>query len=293
MDKGLGRRPFGRGFVSSLIFVFGIIAPGFIFAQSWQTQEFLSEMQSRAGFYRFAFWVDGLRSVSRIRFGTDGTDRYHPFSNTMVLAEDLSDGGGRLKTWSQQGPMNLGTLAHESFHSFYSNHLSRSPQLRPAWDWMQRRSGALYRDLPKAKAKIALEEAYASLIGNLVTSRVTIARMLELRANDPERCASGIELGERFWKSSWNQEVKGYYSRDGIGEYWTDRMKERWAGVTGGDSDLPPDGTYFVDIPLNEVDRNWVSRQLFENRIQSAFEVTFKKELESLPCFKKEVDEVF
>jgi hypothetical protein len=204
----------------------------------------------------------------------------------MVLAENFSDNGGRLKSWSRLGPLNLGTLAHESFHSFYTNHLKKEPRYRAQWNWMRSRPAQLYRDLPEAKAIIALEEAYASSLGDLISSRVTIARMLELRATEEDRCVSSIELAERLWKITWDQDVMGYYSRDGIGEYWVDRMKELWAGIRGRDSGLPVDGTYFVETPLAEIDRKWISQNLLEGRIQRAYQVTFKKELESLPCYE-------
>ncbi len=256
-------------------------------AQAWQTDEFFAEQQELAPFYGFRFWSLGLKSVARIRFSDDGTDRFHPLRNLIVLGSGYGDGGGRLKPWSKLGPIELGTLAHESFHAYLHNHMRRNPNLAHQMSWMNRRSEDLYRDEVRGvKAKIALEEAYASFVGMLVTSHWTLSRILRLQGVEEEKCESAKALAEKLWERSWTENVLGYYSRDGIGEYWADRLKELWASLRGTDSGIPVDGTYFVETPLTETDKNWIGRQLFEGRVSRAFHVSFAHELSNLPCVK-------
>lgn len=255
-------------------------------SQSWRSEAFIQDLLRQHTFYAFPFWVQGLSSVSRIEFDSDRVNQYRWFLNAMTLDDSMSDESGRLLTVDEMGPMSLGTLAHESYHAYLQNFVRQHSAFRNQKEWLSRRATALYRELPKGKAETALEEAYASFLDISITSHRTVSRILKLRATDEEQCERSIQLGERLWKSTWDQPVYGYYYRESVGEYWTDQAKRIWARVRGVDDGLPVDGAYFVETSLNQVDRNWVAHELFRGRIQNDFDASFEHLLIETPCWE-------
>lgn len=282
----LSRRVFRAG----LLGLTGFFIVQSLGAQSWQSEQFIQSVRREAPIYLLNFWALGFQSVSRIKFNEDGVDQYRPLRNIMYLNDNLSDGGGRLKELAKIHPNYLATLAHESFHSYLQNYVRKAPALRIQNRWMLTRPKQLYRELSDEKAAIALEEGYASLIGMLVQSHVSILRMLNSSGRQEEKCESAVSLSRKLWSVNESQQVFGYYSRDGIGEYWTDRFKNLWSSITGKESGLPEDGTYPVNVALETLDRQWVYREIFQNRFQDSFEESFKEVLKDLPCMKSSED---
>ncbi|MDB5038533.1 MAG: hypothetical protein JWQ35_2061, partial [Bacteriovoracaceae bacterium] len=185
-------------------------------AASWQTNSFLKSING--SLYDFPFLVEGLNSVRAIGFKKDTTAQYQSFFNRIVLGLGIDDGAHRLKGLEGLDPEDFGTIAHESFHAFKANFIDQDPRFGAMKIWMKRRAEIVYGDLSESKRETALEEAYAVFIGDVISTRLNVQRILDRR---PEmKCSIKQRMAESFWNIEWSSSVNGYYYRDGLGEYW-------------------------------------------------------------------------
>lgn len=242
------------------------------FADTWQTGQFLKSLEGRD--LDLPFWRDGLKSVNGIDFNNRYSAYYKNFTNRLGLEESASDGGDRLLSFDEMSRINLGTLAHESLHAFFANHLSQRKEYRDLHQEFRLRARTLYWDLPPQKAYQALEEAYAVFIGNTITqvrwADWTIQHYEKQASVD---CDQANTFLQRMWSQNWLENIYGYYYRDSIGEYWEDQFQKVWAWLNDDPSLQPPqENLIFVETSIEDYDRQWISSNLFENRLNQNFQ---------------------
>jgi hypothetical protein len=247
---------------------------------------FLRTLQGKGQPYNMNFWNTGLRSLSGITFTDESAYSYLVFFNTLTLPKSLSYPSGTLKAFHQIPSTNLGFLAHEAFHSYIANHVMIDRKAYSKQRWMQFRSQNLYRDegIESSKAYVALEEAYATFVGNMVMSarglELSIGRMADRGDVDCER---SMDFIQKRWAVDWNQEVKGYYYRDSYGDYYSDQLRHLWSRVTGGEPP-PLDTERYVLTALQRADRDWISREVFEGNFSESPTEFFNGLLVQLGC---------
>lgn len=245
---------------------------GSVFA-SWQTDQFVKSIEKSGDQFKFEFWLRGIDSVINVSFRNDSTEKFQPLWNTIVLGTSYDDGAQRIRKWDQLSPINLGILAHESFHAYIHNFIFYEREWKPEKDWMTSRAVVLFHELPRSKALVAMEEAYASFIGNVVTAARTIQKALE--RNSQASCLQSYLLFKSIWERTWNDPVRGYYDRDGLVEYYSDRMKWIVHRVSGSEEEIRLGEPIFTERSITDVDRNWISRTLFEGKFLSSFDKSF------------------
>jgi hypothetical protein len=254
-------------------------------AAAWQTEPFLKSIQG--GFFDFDYLGKGLRSINSVNFKPDTVNQYQSFFNRMVLTASMGDGANRIRIFKNLSPIDFGILAHEGFHAFKANLLDAKPEYASSKEWLEIRSRIIFDGLPEGKGAVALEEAYASFIGSMVTSKVQLSKMI-LRPTE-KNCIDRVSFLQRMWAADWNAEVKGYYYRDGIGEYWVDQGKALWVLASEGRKAyaelLNSDGAIFVDQSLPKLDKDWIAENIFEGKIRVEFKDTFKDELKEVGCY--------
>lgn len=245
---------------------------GIGFADSWQTGQFLKSLEDRN--LDFPFWRQGLESISGIDFNNTYSNQYRPFTNRLGLEQSMSDGADRLLPFDEMSRIDLGTLAHESWHAYFANFISQRPEYKSIYNEFKLRARSLYWDLPAEKAYQALEEAYAVFIGNTITQVRWVDWSVHHYENQDEvDCDKARSFLQRMWENNWHAEVFGYYYRDSVSEYWEDQMKSAWAWLSGDDSARPPrEGLIFVEKSLGESDRQWISSRLFGGLLKQSFQ---------------------
>jgi hypothetical protein len=253
-----------------------------------QVQPFLSSIEQTP--YDFRFYREGLLSVHAIQFQDGYRNAYETFFNRLILQSSLDDGSGRLKTMQAMTRNGFGILGHEAFHAFKANILSSRPQGQRLIAFLRARANSLYTEIPSKKREVTLEEAYATFVGWTLEGYVSVGSILHTMAEDEVAdCARRLEVLESIWKSTWGAETKGYWYRDGIGEYWSDQFKAVHILITKGRKAwkefVGRDNVHFVEQNLQTADRDWISRHLFEGRIGESFEETFATELQNLSCW--------
>lgn len=277
----LGRRLRIVGLLSLSIICTGSFAQ----AEPWQTKDFLNSLEDRDA-YNADFWSLGLHSVFSIEFEEGYTAQYRPFLNYIQLSESMGDRALRLKGFDELSHIQLGTLAHESFHSFVQNYIKTSDEYSFHKEWMSSRSRVLHgEELSKHKAYVALEEGYALFIGSLITQRRNIEKMIKRRQEriGEGHCEDSIDLADQFWFRVWEDDVFGYYYEDGVGEYWINTGKSIWNSISGSDLEVK-DGPIFVDRSITEVDKDWIADYLFEGRMPRDVLEAFSDSLREANC---------
>lgn len=256
-------------------------------AKSWQISPFFQSLEDRGSAYDFRFLREGLQSVNKVKFKPGHTNQFRPFLNHIVLSDSMSDGAKRLKEFDEMSRIDLGTLAHESWHAFHENRIKQYSSLRPQKHWMQRRSENLFYRIPSNKALVALDEAYALFIGDIYISMRWVDWMLERAAENEELDCSALEERlSRSWELTWTHPIYGYYYRNDIDEFYIDQAKKVWSWLSGGSDDSPagPDGEIYVDVSINDTDRDWVARNLFENKVTRDYLDSFGERLSDVGC---------
>jgi len=257
-------------------------------AAEWQTDAFLKSIKKTGQDYDFQFWREGLKSVYSLSFKDGATNQYRPFLNRMILGSSMSDGADRIKSWDQLNAIDLGTLAHESWHAYHHNFIDRDDRLSDQEKWLHRRAPDLYWRISRHKADAALDEAYALFIGSAVTTHRWIKwsfKRFKDGRDQNSTCEKLVKLAKGLWERNWDLKVEGYYYRDQIWEYWIDHSKEVFGHLIGSDKyDLPPDGAIFTKQSITNVDRDWISENIFEGRWTRDFNSSFSKDLKESGC---------
>lgn len=274
-----------RGVFYLFIFVSGVVGTkGEVRADPWQTEPFLNSIEGSA--FDFKYIHEGLESIHSVRFGEDVINQYQQFFNRMTLNKSMDDGAKRIRSIEKLSVGDLGTLLHESFHAFKANHMDVDATYRHYKSWFEARADVVFGDLPKDKRRVALEEAYASFIGLIGDTRAAFSRMIKQPSEND--CELRLAYMRRLWVVDWQQEIKGYYYRDGIGEYWADQIGGLWTLVTEGSKAYGQyknsDGAIYVSEALPELDKRWISANIFEGRISKDFDQTFTKDLKDIGC---------
>lgn len=248
-----------------------------------QVKRFLGSLKTADIDFQYA--ERGLNSVSGVSF-EDEVNHYQPFLNRLVLMPTMSDGQNAIHEASQLSAIDAGIVFHEAFHAYKANFIDKRSELSALKGWLESRAKELFPDLPKNKRETALEEAYASFIGNMVTAKLNLAPiLLKTKAQDCER---RIVLVDRLWNARWSDEIKGYYYRDGVGEYWAIRAKAMWILTTQGRRAyleyMDSQREIFTEASLTETDRAWISMNILESRLTSDFRTSLSKEIQSSAC---------
>lgn len=256
-------------------------------AAPWQFKPFLKSLEESP--YNQVFIQKGLSSVSALKFKDDVVNQYQPFFNRIVLQKSMDDGANRIKPISTIDVVDLGVLAHESFHAFKANFIESDPKYARLKDWMANRSRNLYLGIPSvSKRAVAMEEAYAVFIGWSMTTRSSLSKILVQAKREGADCATSIDLAKRLWAVHWKSDVDGYYYNDGIIEYWTSKAEALRILVTKGKKAyrdyVDQDETIFINDKLQPLDKKWISENIFNGSMKESFEETFAKSLQELNC---------
>ena len=240
--------------------------------------------------YRFNFLVKGLSSVHQIELRQGSTNQYQPFFNKLVLSMTAGDRAGRLKSRHELSDTDFGTVAHEAYHAYLANFIRVLPEFSAHKRFLERRAQNLYLEIPSKKRETALEEAYASFIGWLLQSHAHIDKVLRrpVEGESRQRCEGRLNLLKAIWGRSWDAEINGYWYRDGVVEYWMEQAKGVGILVTDGMDAwkrfLESDGANMVDADLQNLDRQWISQNLFEGKLSASFDSSFSQALEGFSC---------
>lgn len=279
---GAARSKFGSGLFVSTIFLGGFSVSAATL--SWQIEPFLTSIKGTP--YNFQYVRDGLSSVNSVRFGNDVVNQYQSFFNRITLSMTMNDGAKRIKRLNAISNGDLGTLLHESFHAYKANHMDVDAVHLRDRAWFEARAAVVFGDLSTEKGRVALEEAYASFIGLIIDTRLSFSRMIS-RPSDKD-CELRFAYLRKLWEVDWHQDIKGYYYRDGIGEYWAHQLDGLWTLVTEGTKAYGEfknqDGAIYVNEALPELDKLWISEKLFEGQITRDFDHTFAAELKAVGC---------
>ena len=241
-----------------------------------QTKPFLKSIKETP--YNYEYLVEGLRSIHALRFNKGQANHYEPFWNRLNLQDSLGDRAKRLKRVSELSPLQLGVLAHEAFHPFYSNKIKSDPKYKGYKKFMANRADVLYKKHPRKKRDVALEEAYASFLDSLFSGYKTIEKILRSESYKAD-CKSAIELTEKFWKSAWKSTTNGYYYRDSISEYWFDQYKGLRILTTKGrvayKRYLNRDRAVYVKEGIQAIDKKWIVRNILKGKMSPSWQETF------------------
>lgn len=239
---------------------------------SWKTDSFLGSIQRSGSQYSFEFWNRGLSSVSDVDFRSDSTAKFLPFWNKMVLEKSHDDGAERIHAWHRLSTTDLGTLAHESFHAYVHNFILRHPAWSHERAWLEKRAPVVFYDIHPSKTFVALEEAYASFIGNIVTS----ARSIDvIMSKSTPNCVGRERVVRNIWSQIWKEKIQGYYYRDSFTEYWEDRAQWALDKMRGQESEVEFGEAIFTESSISQADRQWISLVLFEGRWSENFDQSF------------------
>lgn len=254
---------------------------------SWQSDSFLDSIERSGKLYSFEFWTRGLSSVFSVKFDDESTAQFQPFWNKIVLHTSHNDGAERIRQWDRMSSIDLGTLAHESFHAYVHNFIFRESDWRREKEWMKNRAPVVFYEIEKRQAMVAMEEAYASFIGNVVTTARTVEQVVN--RNSRATCAQNYQMVQNIWSRTWKDPVQGYYYRDSVLEYWADRA--RWIGqqMTGEKGEVRFGEPIFTENSISEVDKRWISQNIFEGRWTRDFNSSFPEIVERLEaCIAQE-----
>jgi len=257
-------------------------------AQTRQTRGFLDSITEDGQNFDFYFFREGLAAVNSITFDHTQTAHFKPFWNSINLDRTSDDGAGRIRSWENLSAIDLGVLAHESFHAFVFHYWKSETEWQNLKDWFGARARVLFYELSSHDAQVALEEAYASFIGNMITSARTLQNILS--RYDGEHCARTHEMLKRLWERSWNQDVRGYYYRDGVVDFWSDRAHWLFKKIKGEKPHADFGEPIFTERGITKLDRKWISRNLFEDRWNENFDESFPEVAEELSlCAEEEL----
>jgi hypothetical protein len=274
-------------FFGSVGLLLGLLVPC-TEAQTRQTQSFLNSLSEDGEYFDFEFFRKGLSSVQSITFDHHQTAHFKPFWNSINLDRTSNDGAGRIRAWHLLSPIDLGVLAHESFHAFVFHFWNRHLDWQREKEWFETRARVLFHDLAPHDARVALEEAYATFLGNTITSARTLLNIVD--RYEGEHCGRTHEMLRRLWQKSWEQPTPGYYYRDGIVDFWADRARWLFDRVKGGSSRADFGEPIFTKTTITRLDRKWISNLLFEGRWNENFDQSFPEIAEKLEdCSQEEL----
>jgi len=266
--------------------ILGIFSVGSVSAYEWQVEDYLQSIRApRAIKLNSPFMFLGLRAAKGIEFSNSGTNRYQSFMGRLVLNDTLQDGGNRLRRYENIGQVDLGILAHESWHSYLDNYVMRKESYSRMKLWFTSRARNLFWDLPESKQLAALDEAYAIYIGSMVAAYRGIQRDMDRQSKQASWDCDKIEaLADRFWSIAWSESVYGYYYRDTIPEYWEDKLTAVINWLSGEKSDQNSEGIYYVKQSITDIDRDWIADNIFKTKFPRDYLETFGSELRQLSC---------
>lgn len=278
---------FHRSVVVCLLFC-GYLFSAQVEAHTWKTEYFLDSLQSESAKpYAFQYWQRALASLSDVVYNDKITNQYQPFLNRISLNRSMSLGNEEIRSWDKLSPIDLGILAHESWHAYLNNFIKQEPEFQKLKRFFLYRAKNLFWELPESKAETALDEAYATFIGNTMMSIRWLDMMTErsMESEDID-CGKYDKLVEQIWRSNWESDIKGYYYRDSIDEYWTDRAKTFWKWLTGSKKDDRKnyDGVFYTEQGLTELDKKWILNNVFESRISKDRRESFQEFYEKMGC---------
>jgi len=280
------------GSISVFVGILGFFGDTSLFAQNAQRQvkPFLKSLERTP--YAFDFIRSGLNSVHSVKFDDGVNNQYQTFFNRIILQKSMGTAAGKIKDFSELGSVNFGTLAHESFHAYKANFIDAEPRFEGLKSFMARRAENLYRSIPESKRAVTLEEAYAVFIGWVLQAHDGTLQGFR-RLND-ENCERQLARMENVWSIIWNSQVNGYWYRDSVPEYWADKLRgigiligQGWDAYHEFEN---REGAIAVEENLGELDRRWVSYNVFEGTISPSFQHTFKDEIAKLSCAKPDTD---
>lgn len=287
MGKGNLMKSKNARFLSGIIIILcGLSEP--LFSQTWQTREFLDSLVGEAEAYRFRFFEEGLASVDRVKFNKQHDNHFRSFFNSLNLHHTMSDGAKRIKPWDELTFLDLGILGHESFHAYLENIARSDPDQDFIRQWFEMRASILYPDLPLRKAKVALEEAYATFAGHMITAYRSLDRMvdhtLSRMAYEPGLCERYSDFLARSWVRNWSDDVLGYYYREDVHEFWADQASFYWDIIRGKTPNDLPGAPIFTEQRLGRADKIWISQVFFEGRWSEDPYHSLPLIYEKLPC---------
>ncbi|PIR23862.1 MAG: hypothetical protein COV44_00690 [Deltaproteobacteria bacterium CG11_big_fil_rev_8_21_14_0_20_45_16] len=266
-----------------IVGLFSIVS---VSAYQWQVEDYLQSIRvPRASKVNSPFMFLGLRAAKGIEFSDSGTNQYQSFMGRLVLSDSLQDGGNRLRPYEAISSIDLGILAHESWHSYLDNYIMRKSSYARFKKWITSRARNLFWDLPESKQLAALDEAYAIYIGSMVTAYRGIQRDMDRQLKqDSWDCGKIESLADRFWSLAWNEPVYGYYYRDTISEYWEDKFTAVINWISGEKSDQNSEGIYYVKQSITDIDRDWIAENVLKTKFSRDYLETFGSELRQLSC---------
>jgi len=249
-----------------------------------QVTPFLESLKGTA--YDFRFVREGLLSIHALDFNDGVNNQYQPLFNRIILSTTMNDGTKKIKRLEKLSDSDLGTLFHEAFHAYKANFIEVSENLEVQKNFLARRAQNLYRSIPESKRAVALEEAYASFVGWAVQAHSAMAKAI--KRIDLESCQLKLEKSSEMWKVTWNSHVAGYWYRDSVVEYWSEKLKGAKILLTEGYDAyrdfVGQDGAHFVEEDLQPLDRRWIATHLLGGRAQESFENSFAQEIAALGC---------
>lgn len=272
---------FVLGLRSWLIFIFFATSlstsPNLLLGGPHQIEPLLQSLRQTD--YEFQYFISGLTSVSKIKFNRGVPNHFSPFMNTITVSTSMNDGRNRIKDFGQLGNLNFGTLAHEAFHAYQYNIVTRDSRYKSHKLWMTSRAQHIFGRIPEGKRSTALEEAYAVYLDNLVQSKIFTEGIF--RRMTEENCHSTLDLVEKLWASTWDHQVYGYYYRDSFFEYWQDRFHGAWIYLSRGAEAYKAfaggDDVIYTKIDLPDLDRKWIAANLLEGKISKDAKKTFER----------------
>ncbi len=250
------------------------------YANSFQSERFVQSLTGSV--YEFDFLVEGLNSVNQISFSDDMTAQYQSFFNRIVLSRTAGDPSKRIKSIENLDEEDVGTIAHEAFHAFKANIMGTDPKFKAEKLWFKQRAHKVFSNLKASKRETALEEAYAVFLGSVVTARLQSERII---AHAPkERFCKKLNVVENLWRVNWNSKVQGYYYRDGLGEYWADKIHNLFSWLAfSRPVNSSADGAIDAEQSIDQNDKDWISTKLLEKKMVYSFYETMGLDSNSCP----------
>jgi hypothetical protein len=251
---------------------------GHLSAHIWQSYQFIESLRGTS--YNLKVVGEGLESVTSIDFDDSKNPQYRSFFNSLILSESTTDDKKAISRLDNLGPTDLGTIVHESFHAFKANFIDSVPSMKPLKLWMKQRAAVVYPNLPAAKRETALEEAYAVFIESTIVAHENVVRTLR---RESKHCEANKIFAQDIWRQNWASKVIGYYYRDSIAEYWSDKVTGLMRRIFSDDLG-PTESAIYDQRGIGPIDKSWIATNILENRFVASFENTFGDEDNLLAC---------
>ncbi len=247
-------------------------------AATWQSYEFIESL--RGSPYNLRVVGEGLESVTSIDFDDSKNPQYRSFLNDLVLSESTTQDKKAISRLNILGPTDLGTIVHESFHAYKANFIDAVPSMKPMKLWMKQRATVVFPHLPAGKRETALEEAYAVFIESTIVAHENVVRTLN---HDAKHCERNRLFAQSIWQQNWKSKVIGYYYRDSVAEYWSDKVKGLLRRIFS-DEPAQTENAVYDERGIGPLDKSWIASNILQNRFVASFENTFENEENLLAC---------